>query len=129
MEEQLITFETAKLAKEKGFNELTSYAYLRNFNKKYLCLDDIECKYKNSEIRTHNYAVPTQALLQKWLRKKHNLVLILCPTFEKDGFQYLIGTPCFDVKNGLPEQAIGMLFKNWEEALEKGLQEALKLIK
>lgn len=46
MREEIITFETAKLAKEKGFN-----------------------------IPSLDYAT-TQSLLQKWLREEHNINII-----------------------------------------------------
>lgn len=73
MEDQLISFETAKLAKEKGF-DLNTYS---NCWVKTLDGDVIH----NSERRnisehdrcTQHLMQPTQSLLQKWLLEKHNL--------------------------------------------------------
>ncbi len=45
MQEQLITFETAKLAKEKGFNEIVSTAYGRSQESLY----ESNCTNRNSE--------------------------------------------------------------------------------
>jgi hypothetical protein len=66
MKEQLITFETAKLAKEKEFNKsFTVWSKEVYIDRKisnrcsYAILDDVILS-------------PTQALLQKWLREIHN---------------------------------------------------------
>jgi len=66
MKEQLISFKTAKLAKEKGFNEPCSMWYEGH------TLSPSEKPGYNSEDPTE-YAAPTQSLLQKWLREKHNI--------------------------------------------------------
>jgi hypothetical protein len=95
MKEQLITFKTAKLAKEKGFD------LNRHIND--------ECS-------------PTQSLLQKWLRDKHNIHLTVT-SISQESWQYHI-TKIGDSlgKNYIED------FYNYEEALELGLMEALKLI-
>ena len=63
---------------------------------------------------------PTQSLLQKWLREIHNIHIEINRTYEKGYYTY----EYFIDKNN---QLFG--FKNFEEALEKGLLEGLKLIK
>ncbi|WP_394749599.1 hypothetical protein [Spongiimicrobium salis] len=67
MKEQLISFETAKLAKEKGFNEVV----IDNYGP----MESILWKgqHKNSELRYLEYSAPTQSSLQKWLRDKHGI--------------------------------------------------------
>lgn len=111
MKEQLITFETAKLAKEKGFRLLV----------------DFESSY------------PTQSLLQKWLREKHNIDVVISPERYSNGVNYLVQAQKWDL-NADPEVNLNFVIKGscwyndnheyptYEEALEKGLQEALKLI-
>ncbi len=93
MIEELISFETAKLAKEKGFNEQCS--------------------------------APTQSLLQKWLREVHNIHVNvsygLTFTFKINGD--LKGNDYVDYSN-IEEY----WSRTYEEALEKGLIEGLKLI-
>ena len=71
MEEQLISFETAKLAKEKDYGGkglTTSYGYYRDG---ILC--SIPTNNKSDFCGEDEYSAPTQSLLQKWLREKHNL--------------------------------------------------------
>ncbi|HHX70959.1 MAG TPA: hypothetical protein GX708_23280 [Gallicola sp.] len=68
MEEQLISFETAKLAKEKGFDEVCSYLYENS-------KDIVYTTHKNSELNKHFdwYSAPTQSLLQKFIREKRGV--------------------------------------------------------
>ena len=112
MKEQLISFETAVLAKEKGLEaEDDATQYSTTGKLEYQLCDLID------------YYAPTQGLLQKWLREKHNLMIIVGHNYEF-GFTWKIRTM------GSAEIRIeGGFSKIYEEALEKGLQEALKLIK
>ena len=136
MKEQLITFETAKLAKEKGFDE-NCYSYYKNEELKlgpfcktitsnlYGKRTEI-FKYTNSEKDNHITA-PTQSLLQKWLREEHqiyveaHIAIYTSQTFAWH-LAYRFGA---EVRtNGCTEY----IYTTYEEALEIGLQEALKLI-
>jgi hypothetical protein len=71
MEEQLISIKTAKLANEKGFDlqePCTCGGY-----------PDCICESVRESVKDHIY-IPTQALLQKWLREKHDIHIYVCPT-------------------------------------------------
>lgn len=122
MTEQLISKETAVLAKEKGFNEET-YDY---FNQNGECETSLEKEYFNKGIHTSENIItiscPTQSLLQKWLREKHNIDISILGT---SGFYY-IGIHEKDFHN--LQKYFYPNFKLYEEALEFGLQKALKLI-
>lgn len=138
MKEELITFETAKLAKEKGFDELSSRKY--DINSKEI----LEVSYwegngdvttiavKNENIEDDEVLAPTQSLLQKWLREEYNIQLCLQPLYGGDKIEgrqigWLCYTPYNDEEfNNLP--SISLSEYTYEEALEEGLQEALKLI-
>jgi len=133
MKEQLIEFETAKLAKEKGFdwevlnhynNELFYNDEFVN-NKGYLFEDDV----KNSELEPFEYSAPTQSLLQKWLRDEHDC-LVEITTAGKDEHYVKVLLPDIMSPYFEPEQeSIGDVdFETYEQALEAGLIEALKLI-
>ena len=111
MEEQLISFETAKLAKEKGFEKLCNFSY-----------DEDEIITANCE-QAYNFVAPTQSLLQKWLREKHNFHI--CIWFNSLTGKYRIDSP-IDELDILFEKLNE--FKTYEEALEYGLFEILKLI-
>lgn len=77
MTDTLITFETAKLAKSKGFNIPVRFGVFGSKMKltenhgwehyKILELNDWNKKPRKS------YSVPTQSLLQKWLREVHDI--------------------------------------------------------
>jgi hypothetical protein len=69
--EDYVSFETAKLLKEKGFDEMTELAYglehghIRN---------DLPVSYwRNSEIGEYKFSCPTLQMTMKWLREVHNI--------------------------------------------------------
>jgi len=127
MIDELISFETAKLAKEKGFDEKVyreydKSGYLRCTSKS----ADVVLGPYDELLKSTEYPAPTQSLLQKWLREEHKLQIAInyCgdtyPTVEEDYDAYYPS-----VRNFIN----GNIVETYEEALEQGLQEALKLIK
>lgn len=133
MSEELIKFETAKLAKEKGFNEpcLNYYGYnisvKDEIDKINICTTTNK-KESNSFYKSEACSAPTQSLLQKWLRDKHNIEVepyrtVKCTTGEKYGCQ---GEKWIDDESS--EDLFNIYKDTYEEALETGLFEALKLI-
>ena len=124
MNEQLISFETAKLAKEKGFGgkELTTLNwYFRGG-----VLGNIPCNNKADFCKEDEFSAPTQSLLQKWLREKHHLIIIVAYQYEYDSTSYSYWI--YKENNSLPINQWVNDLNTYEEALEMGLQEALKLI-
>jgi len=113
MEEQLINFGTAKLAKEKGFNILTDMFFTIKGDK-YLI------RYLDKVASPTGIACPSQSLLQKWLREVHKIHMYIELTIK--GF----GIDMFSEPKGRCN--IRKYYKTYEEALEESLQEALKLI-
>ena len=118
MTEQLISFETAKLAKEKGFglNSYTGFVFDEDKTELNLAFYDMENKY----------ARPTQSLLQKWLRDKH-YILVESTHYTAKYFTFKIYERN-SIINIIKLGSVDNLYDTYEEALEKGLQEALKLI-
>lgn len=134
MEEQLISFETAKLAKEKGFNWKVLYHYrdsdiinngaLYNFNNKE------EQALWNIEL----ISASTQSLLQRWLREEHNCIVE--PYYLKDlletkiTFKATVDYYKNDWSGELNDEPdfYSNEYNTYEEALEEGLIAALKLI-
>ena len=103
--EQLISFETAKLAKEKGCN-------LENCT----CGGYPECICSDKRI--------SQSLLSKWLREKYDIDVII-NTYRNQNqkcYKYSISEKS---KNVIKSEEY---YNTYEDALEVGLQEALKLI-
>jgi len=166
MKEELITLETAILAKEKGFEETCLYYYdmeeeilFENLILESNFKVDVKNEYyelgQGSKTKKYRYAnpstaltsqnknerlanneedgledeliwadAPTQSLLQKWLREKYNILLTVLPWKDHGA----------DVNDKYTFRPMIVKIKTWEEfptyekALEKGLQEALKLI-
>ena len=81
MYERTVIFNTAKLAKEKGFNEPCMKAYRNSeilfvnpFAGKGLLSDEHWfTNYENGETLDNYHTIPTQSFLQKWLREKHKI--------------------------------------------------------
>ena len=126
MKEQLVCFQVAKLAKEKGFNwKVINYFKLSTISNP---LIEDECRPQNINSLQSNpiFSRPTQSLLAKWLREEHHLIVIVAYQYEHDSTPYSYWI--YKENNSLPlNQWINDL-KTYEEALELGLIEALKLI-
>jgi len=131
MKEVLINFETANLAKEKGFTldrYIDSACYLLNKElfPSVFSLQNYDCGV-GRELTKFIYA-PTQSLLQKWLREKYDthVQIVLTEIQGEDIYPYyfyLMG-----ITNKILISNLSKQFQTYEEALEAGLQEALKLI-
>ena len=72
--EDYVSFETAKLLKEKGFKEITQgyinadqEVYMRPFQQGVY------------ELRNKQYPYPTLQMAMKWLREVHNIVIVIEP--------------------------------------------------
>ena len=104
MEDTLVSFTVAKLAKEKGCN-------LENCT----CGGYLECICSDKRI--------SQSLLAKWLREKHNIIILVL--YDGKTFYYQIQRKEWE---DCIIQFDLTLNQTYEEAYEIGLQEALKLI-
>lgn len=100
--EQYVTFETAKMLKEAGFEAECSF----------IIDDDGRKLYR-----------PTQALAARWLREVHHIFIMLTPVIK--GWLYDL----FDLKKHqyilCNEESFS---EQYEEAFETALQETLRLI-
>ena len=152
MKEELITFETAKLAYEKGYTrEVVGISFTSTRRNYYNmqgklngdCIDFVRdiLKYgkQKSKIKHILYPATSQSLLQRWLREEYSIDVVLDPERYKNGVNYMVQAqkwdlqadheinPNFIVKGSYWFNDNGE-YPTYEEALEKGLQEALKLI-
>ena len=120
MQEVLISFETAKLAQEKGF-ELDKYLSINNENPK-----NLNSNYNPRDYQPWYFDL-TQSLLQKWLREVHKIHLVVWWRDQEDMFYYEMGSK--SVGMIIIQSGDGTkLYKTYEEALECGIYQALKLI-
>lgn len=123
MTEELVTLETAKLLKEKGFNEYCKYV----ISDKGLMMETIFRTSK--DLPKSFYSCPMQSIAQKWLRETKNLHIEIYRSAV--GYGYAIvkadnGTWQEDDDSRGPND--DGLWDTYEEALEAGIREALKLI-
>lgn len=137
MKEQLISFETVKLAKERGF-DWKVYWYC-SYKRKVPTNDQTFYPDENGELKNYNddknnfyekFSLPTQSLLQKWLRDKYGIHILIIPTITTYW--------TFKTVNVISDKALeeppyknvsGEDFQIYEDALERALIESLKLIK
>lgn len=130
MKEQIVSLETAKLAKEKGFN------IIQRFGNEASLYDakGRHCYYSNygfmdSGLYEGYISAPTQALLQKLLREEHNISIhVFLGGYIQYGYiiHFLESKDIFeDAKTRIYKEAT---FKSYEESLESALQKALPLI-
>ena len=125
IEDKVIEFDTAILAKEKGFKNIWTEVYyeerddefrgVKAYMNEYIDYDDVgkKCVF---------YHAPTQSQLQRWLREGHQIDITVSLVGNAYGFYiHFYGNYTNEGDN---YGVIG----TYEEALEKGLVEALKLI-
>lgn len=156
MEDQLISFETAKLAKEKGFDwgcnyhiisnsyESSNYSPYSQFqfaissemnHLKPLTNKDLEAFEKlnlggRSYIWSKAITQPTQSLLQRWLREVHGIHVSVHPTFINK--KWYIKAQRVDYPN---DDIITGLFSSWSpqnsllhwDTYEEALEAALQI--
>lgn len=126
IEEQYVSFETAKLLKEAGFDVPC---------KTYYEIEDSEVVRKYG-VSKHDYngmedtvcSRPTQALAARWLREVYHYAV--CVWFSKDHEKWFyahgdMNNIMFNTDYLISE----FVYDSYEQALEAGLREAVKLIK
>ena len=121
IEEQFVSFDTAKLLKEAGFDEVCSWAYYRAYN---WCL----IHERNSKLCLGYYSRPTQALAARWLREVHHYAVCVWFSKDHDKWFYAYG----DIENMMFDEEYSIsefIYGTYEEALEAGLKHCLELIK
>ena len=142
MEDEIVSFETAMLLKEKGFNEPCSYYYEDNELYK-LCYyqgngtgfirnsSPINDRLSCEEMQC---TAPTQSLAQKWLRETRNITFNANPHSNDGKIIYVVTIKVissnkyvdFNVMMDTSNKAT--MFDTYEDAIESGLKYCLKSI-
>lgn len=107
MKDHLITFATSKLALQKGFNLPP------------------ELLISNSNVYSNHFDIPTQSLLQKWLRENHKIYINIITSFSNN--QIIYTNEIYDAL--FCSLKTSNHFNSYEKALEESLYEALLLLK
>lgn len=129
MTEELVTLETAKMLKEKGFNWKCEHTIsCDNIIRRYDIPQSMSCctEIDNEPVE---FLCPTLYVAQKWLRETKNIHI--CIYNCACGYGYEISKA--DNGTHIASSAYkgtndGEKWDTYEETLEAGLQEALKLI-
>lgn len=123
--EDYVSFECAKLLKEKGFDELCECAYSENGQYLLSCYKGVvNRRIKNSEALNFSYSVvaPTLQMAMKWLREKH-LLHISIDMVNGGRWEYEIDDISCPFDGGvLPKCYCYKSFCSYEE----GINEAIK---
>lgn len=114
--EDYVSFEIAKLLKEKGFDEPCTSKYCTDGS-----FDRSFCHYKNSEINKDAYNAPTHQMAMKWLREVHGLIIsiefqIICPTWKWRIY----------IKSSNDKHTDFQHYDKYEEAVEAALKYSLE---
>jgi len=131
IKEDYISFETAKLLKEKGFDEICSYEWgIPDVDKGYVLQKwtITNGQIKNSDLIDGAYTAPTQSLALKWLREVHNIHIEIYRT--ACGYLYIIsnipyGTDLYNPEYGGDDENSGQ-WTTYEKAVEAAILYVLK---
>jgi hypothetical protein len=128
--DEIVTYEVAKLAKEKGFpqdpkenNHCDMYCWdgLRNIHPLnswvVWCMEE----YNHENL----FAAPTQSLLQRWLREEKGVCIAIYPNLRVNHFFEWIGYKK-DEKCWTPVVSNMKEYNTYELALEDALKYALE---
>ena len=121
LKEDYVSFEVAKLLKEKGFAETSNTIGTYNGKGEFYL-------YKHEKGYNHNhltswYSAPTLQMAMKWLREVHHIIFVFKPSyFSGDECTYWTYERwCGDNFDGEV-----LSFKTYEEAVESALKYSLE---
>lgn len=126
MTEQLISYKTAKLAKEKGFTWRVFAQYTKHGNAKKETITNFYVlhNFNHRDWGSYSFSAPTQPLLAKWLYETRGYFIEVFMDDDKT-FGFLIS---LITSEGRIDQPIKRGFDNPQKALEEGLKKTLKLL-
>lgn len=119
LKEDYVSFEVAKLLKEKGFDEPCRSYFISDLGDYRRCAVDITSKNCSSE----QILMPTHQMAMKWLREVHHIIFVFKPShFSGDECTYWTYERwCGDNFDGEV-----LSFKIYEQAVEAALKYSLE---
>ena len=130
IEESYVSFDTARMLKEAGFDVPCRDFFTIEGDGNVVITEARSCREHNS-FEGCFISCPTLALAARWLREEHRIVVDVAyipPHVGRDVWQYFVGGMEDMVWPGDYEPS-DRKYETYEEAMEVGLQEAIKLIK
>lgn len=129
MTEEFVTLETAKLLKEKGFKEDVFTFYEVDCVEGDMILSETYDVSENFNEKNDCLSAPSQSLAQKWLRETKNIHICVYNCACGYGYEISKADNGTHITSSVYEGTNdGGEWDTYEEVLETGLQEALKLI-
>jgi hypothetical protein len=124
IKEDYVSFETAKLLKEKGFKEITQ-GYINTDNEVYM----LPFQQGVYELGDNKYLYPTLQMTTKWLREVHNIVIVIdvCKYGEDNKTMYawtpvVIRENCLEYPISQTDGSVfGGICEMYHEAVENGI--------
>jgi len=126
MVEVLIERNNAILAKEKGF-DWECLAVLNIYEDDSSSIGTYELT-RNSKLAKIQYALPSQSLLQKWLREVHKIHVLVEPFNDREAKQVLYDNIIISINDDWNKDSTYNFTPSYEESLEEALTMALKNI-
>lgn len=124
--EDYVSFEIAKLLKDKGFNERLFTFYITDEAKKegyfeLMAFTDDKIDNNHSD---YCYLAPTLQMIMKWLREVYNINVDIVPIWNQKRFEYqiFVVTP----ENAKHCYIDDKLYLGYEEAVEAAIEYCLK---
>lgn len=121
MKDKLVTLETAEMLKEKGFD--IPVESISKFCSNLLQQFGVRINYDNFPSYDDS---PPQSIVRKWLRETKKLHVEVSYMYGNYWIYDILTIPNHDLV-GLSDRPL-VHYKSYEEALEEGIKEALKLI-
>jgi hypothetical protein len=122
--EEIVTYEVAKLAKEKGFNEKCNFYYQKGV------ISTDGCFNRYNKGVEYICSAPTQSLLQRWLREEKGVTI--CVDIFDDGWFFDISTfykqdtGVYEVDIPYKSSSVSPVYDTYELALEDAIKFTLK---
>jgi len=115
--EDYVSFETAKLLKEKGFNEYCR-AFRSPSGKLFYSSHDIK-NFEDGKTIGAAIAAPTLQMAMKWLREVHNIAIVVTPSIFWGKYNVSIYKKGNDYPYGFDG---GDLVPSYEQACEAAIK-------
>lgn len=129
IEESYVSFDTARMLKEAGFEANLKTRYVEEEKDEWACW---ESGTKRSD---YNYfddtiACPTQALAARWLREVHDTFVKMerVGSFDGKEFRFYWSFSIISVSTACLKSISGGRYDSYEEALEVGIAKCLEQI-
>ena len=134
MEDEIVSFETAMLLKEKGFNEPCCRFYEDGRLNEIRPYAEYETLFVSNDFPNKRLYAPTQSLAQRWLRETHHITFNANPHSNNGEIVYVVTIKVISNKKHVDFNVMmdtsnrATMFDTYEEALEEGLKYCLKSI-